>query len=183
MNTRTRILVASSALAAGTGLFGACASTTSGEDKAGVRPIRYDSQSVAAQVRDAQKQAAPGLTVGGATCPEKVKVAKGERFECTVKVAGVPAPYTVTIESIANDKVHFHLSPAKAIVSTAKAEEFLAQQATAQGLKGVTVNCGGPQVRVQDPGTTFPCLLRKGGQTQKVKILVKNVTGRIAIAS
>ncbi len=102
----------------------------------------YDGPAVAAEIEQAQREAAPDLEVGGASCPEDVKEEKGSSRECTVEVGGVTAPYTVTFETVTDDGADFNFSPAKAIVDVSKAEGFLVARAEDQGLVDVTADCG-----------------------------------------
>lgn len=174
-----RVAACAAALAGITLTLGACSSST---DSEGADRAAYLPKSVAADVRAAQQKTAPDLKVDRASCPPKVELKKGTSFLCTVRVAGVSAPYRVSITSLSAAKASYHYKPAKAIVSVAVTQRFLRQQVEAQGFKGVTISCGKAAVVVQEPGTTFPCTLAMGGQTQTVNILIKNLGGTIAIS-
>ena len=157
---------------------GACSGSVSvGTDK------NYDADKVAEQVQQAQQKVTPDLDVTDATCPDDVDLKKGTDFECTVSIAGVEAPYTVTITEVGDSSAHYDIAPAKAIISVDAAVGFLQDQADQQGLTGVTIECGDAEIIVQDPQTTFPCTLTNGGQVQDIVLLIKDLDGTVSIDS
>ncbi len=156
--------------------FGACqASVSTGSG--------YDADAIAKQVQEAQEKAAPGLDVTDATCPDDADVKKGASIECTVVVAGVEAPYTVTFTSVDGDDAKFDIVPTKAIVSVDEVVASIQDQVTGQGLTNVTVDCGAAAVVVQDPQTSFTCTLTHGDQTQPVTVEIKDLDGNVHISS
>ncbi|MEP9365463.1 DUF4333 domain-containing protein [Nocardioides sp. CN2-186] len=176
--TTTRAALSAAALVPVLLSIGACsASVSTGSDK------EYDADKVAGLVQDAQEKATPDLDVSDATCPDDVELKKGATFECTISIEGVEAPYTVTITEVGDTSARYSMDPAKAIISVDAAVGFLEDQATAQGLDGVTVDCGDAAIIVQDPQTTFPCTLTNGGQTQDVELLIEDLDGTVSIDS
>lgn len=178
---KTPIII--TALVAVTLSVSACGSSSGSDDQNSGGPDGYDATTLARQIRNEQQTKIPDVKVTDETCPEKPKVAKGATFECTVSIGGVKAPYAVRINSITDSKVNYAFRPAKAIVSIAKAEQFLKDQLAAQNMAGVEVTCPKAPVVVQAPGTTFPCTLAKGGETQRVAIAIKDIDGKIGIAN
>ncbi len=75
-------------------------------------------------------------------------------IDCSVTIAGVEAPYAVTVTSVEDGHAKFHIEPAKAIISVDAAVGFIQDQAEQQGLADVTVECGDEAIIVQDPKTT-----------------------------
>lgn len=140
-----------------------------------------DDKSVAKQIVDAQAKKAPDLKVDAGKCPSDIEAKKGAKFKCTVNVAGVKAPYNVTVTKIDGDDVLFDFEPAKPIISTAIAESYVTSQAEADGINGATVDCGDEEVIVQDAKTTFTCTLALGAEQQDVEIEIQDQEGTIAI--
>ena len=144
---------------------------------------QYDADKVAAEVQSAQEKVTPDLDVTDPTCPDDVDVKEGATFECTITIAGVEAPYTVTISDVGDTSAHFDIAPAKAIIYVDAAVGFLQDQADRAGSEGVTIECGDAAIIVQDPQTTFPCTLTNGGQVQDIALLIKDIDGTVSIDS
>ncbi|MCW2773665.1 MAG: hypothetical protein JWN91_1991 [Nocardioides sp.] len=143
----------------------------------------YDADAVAKQVQKAQQDATPDLEVTDATCPGDADLEKGATIDCSVAIDGVKAPYTVTVTSVEDGHAKFEIAPAQAIVSVAKTVEIIQAQMEKQGLAGVTVDCGGVAVVVQDPQTSFTCTLTKGDQSQDVTVAIEDLDGNVTITS
>jgi hypothetical protein len=141
----------------------------------------YDPADVADQVQKAQEKATPDLEVADASCPDDSKPKEGAAIECTITIAGVEAPYTVTFTTVTDDDVKFDIAPAQAIISTDKVVDYLVQEATDQGLADPTADCGEAAVLVQDPDTTFTCTLYVGEDAQDVTLRVKDLDGTVAL--
>jgi len=135
------------------------------------------------QLVDAQKEASPDLDVGEAACPSDVKAEIGSTFECVVTVAGVEAPYAVTLTGIDTDteRGQFDLKPAKAIIATDKVVAFLRAQLN-ESSRGARVDCGPAKVKVLDVGATFDCTLGDARSTQTVTLRAEDVEGTVVIA-
>lgn len=155
--------------------LGACSVEAGGVD--------YQPDELAGDVADAQREVSPDLEVENGTCPDEVDIEeKGDTFECTVLIEGIEAPYTVTVDAVTDDDVELLYEPAKAIVSTELAVQFLTEEAAAQGLEGAVAECGETLVVVQDPGTTFPCTLSIGADVQELEMMIDDLQGTISIA-
>lgn len=159
-------------------VLGACSGTVTVGSKSG-----YDADAVAKQVQKAQADATPDLDVTDATCPDDADVKKGASIECSVTIAGVVAPYSVTFTSVEGDNAKFDIAPAKAIVSVAKTIAVIQEQVDAQGLGKVDIDCGDAAVIVQDPKTDFTCTLTRDGQTQDITVQLEDLDGHITINS
>ena len=140
-----------------------------------------DDKSVAKQIVDAQAKEVPDLKVDAGKCPSDIEAKKGATFTCTVNVAGVKAPYDVTVTKIDGDDILFDFEPAKPIISTSIAEGYVSQQAEAEGINGATVDCGDEEVIVQEAKSTFTCTLALGSDQQDVEIEIQDKEGTIAI--
>ncbi len=88
-----------------------------------------------------------------ATCPAKVKVEKGGRFDCSVVVGGVTA--TVTVEQT-DDKTNVEVKALSGLLITSKLEAQILERLSKQATTKIEVDCG-PRVRAATPGETFEC--------------------------
>lgn len=140
-----------------------------------------DDASVVKQIVSAQKKNAPDLKVDGGKCPSDIEAKKGAKFKCSVNVAGVKASYDVTVTKIDGDDILFDFEPTNPIISTAITETYVSGQAEAEGIVGADVDCGEEEVIVQKAGSTFPCTLSLGGESQEVTIEIQDQDGTIAI--
>ncbi|MGB0099250.1 MAG: DUF4333 domain-containing protein [Nocardioides sp.] len=140
----------------------------------------YDPDDVAERVQEAQEEATPDLEVTDPSCPDDGEPAEGDAIECTVTIAGVEAPYTVTFTSVDDDGARFDIAPAQAIVSTEKAVAAIAAELDKQGVAGVEVDCGEAAVLVQEPATTFTCALTRGVRSSELTVTINDVDGNIS---
>ena len=140
-----------------------------------------DNKSVAKQIVDAQAKKAPDLEVNQGKCPSGIEAKKGAKFKCSVQIAGVKAPYNVTVTKVDGDDVRFDFEPTNPIVSTSITESYVTTQAEAEGIVGASVDCGDEEVIIQEVGSTFPCTLALGEESQDVTIEIKDKEGTIAI--
>jgi hypothetical protein len=129
-----------------------------------------------------QKRKSPDLKVGRATCPDRVRLANGTRFTCTVRIEGIKAPYTVTLRDVdaAGASGRFALAPAKPIIDVSRIVGLIRSklQPTA---RGATVTCGSAKVRVVEVGATIPCTITLGDAVQKVSAVVKDLKGTVVV--
>lgn len=173
----SRAALAAAAIVPVLATLGACSgSVSAGGDE-------YDAQAVAQQVQDAQQKATPDLDVTDASCPDDVELAVGEEFECTVSIASVEAPYTVSITDVGDSSAHYEIAPAKAILSVDAVVAFLRGEADAQGLTDAEIDCGQEEVLVADPQTTFDCTLTNGDASQVVTMVVDDLDGHVSLQS
>jgi hypothetical protein len=131
-----------------------------------------------------QKRKSPRLRVGGARCPDQVRLANGTRFTCTVQIEGVKAPYRVTLHDVdpARATGRFALEPAKPIIDVARIVGLIRGrlQPTA---RAATVTCGAAKVRVVEVGASIPCTITLGDAVQKVTAQVKDLKGTVVVRS
>jgi hypothetical protein len=176
--TRTRAALAAAIIVPVLSALSACsASVSAGSDD------EYDAESVAQMVQDQQQKVTPDLDVADASCPEGVDLKVGEEFRCTVSVAGVEAPYTVTITEVGDTSAHYELAPAKAIIGVDAVIAFLRDQAQAQGLADAEIDCGPEKILVADPQTTFDCTLSTATADQVVTVLIEDLEGNVSLQS
>jgi hypothetical protein len=129
-----------------------------------------------------QKRKSPRLQVGGAHCPDQVRLANGTRFTCTVLIEGVRAPYAVTLHDVdaASATGRFAVEPAKPIIDVARIVGLIRGklQPTA---RAATVTCGAAKVRVVEVGARIPCTITLGDAVQRVSAVVKDLQGTVVV--
>ena len=147
----------------------------------------------------AQQSSAPDLKVGNATCPKALAVPTSKlpvgTFQCTVIVDGTVAPYEVILSNTGGFQKGgtYRISPAKAIIDTAKIVAFVSASLDDADRASATIACGKKRVVVLDPGKTISCtVLRRpvaaaGASStvnttpQTIVFLVKDRDGRVAL--
>jgi Domain of unknown function (DUF4333) len=129
-----------------------------------------------------QKRRSPRLRVGGASCPDQVRLANGTRFTCTVEIEGTTAPYAVTLRDVDAAKAtgRFALAPAKPIIDVSRIVGLIRTklQPTA---RAATVRCGTAKVRVVEIGASIGCTITLGDAVQKVTAQVKDLEGTVVV--
>jgi hypothetical protein len=155
--------------------FAACGGSVGVSSGSGGGP---DLSKLEAKLVDLQNEKSPDLTVGGAQCPTDVDLQQGAKFECTVTIEGVDAPYSITLtEDDPEGAVgSFHIEPAKAIINVAIVTDFIATQAG-----GADAECGTEKIIVSDVGGTFDCTVNVGGHTENVQMIVRDIDGTVAV--
>ena len=88
-----------------------------------------------------------------ATCPDKVKVEKGGKFECKVVVGGVTA--TAKLEQT-DDKTNVEIKALTGLLLTPALEQQILARLAKETTSKIVVDCG-PRVRASTPGETFQC--------------------------
>jgi Domain of unknown function (DUF4333) len=129
-----------------------------------------------------QKRKSPRLRVGGASCPDQVRLVNGTRFTCTVRIEGTRAPYAVTLRDVdaAGATGRFALQPAKPIIDVTRIVALIRSklQPTA---RAATVRCGAARVRVVEIGASIACTITLGEAVQKVDAVVKDLQGTVVV--
>ena len=147
----------------------------------------------------AQQSSAPDLKVGNATCPKALAVPTSKlpvgTFQCTVIVDGTVAPYEVILSNTGGFQKGgtYRISPAKAIIDTAKIVAFVSASLDDADRASATIACGKKRVVVLDPGKTISCTIVRrpvaavGASStsnttpQTLVFLVKDRDGRVAL--
>jgi hypothetical protein len=129
-----------------------------------------------------QRRKSPDLKVGRATCPDRVRLANGTRFTCTVQIEGTKAPYAVTLRDVdaAGTGGRFALAPAKPIIDVARIVGLIRSKLQ-PGARGATVTCGPAKVRVVEVGATIACTITLGDAVQKVSAVVQDLQGTVVV--
>jgi Domain of unknown function (DUF4333) len=129
-----------------------------------------------------QKRKSPNLKVGRATCPDRVRLADGTRFTCTVRIEGTRAPYTVTLRDVDAAKAsgRFALAPAKPIIDVSRVVDLIRSKLQ-PGARDATVTCGSAKVRVVEVGAAIACTVTLGDAVQKVSAVVKDLQGTVVV--
>jgi hypothetical protein len=141
---------------------------------------------IEAKIASVQREAAPGLKVGGVSCPatlagKKTKVPVGN-YSCTITIEGVPAPYTVIVKEGGSLKGGvFQISPSKAIIDISKIVSFVKSSLDPADAAGTKVSCGSAPVVVADPGAPIVCTLTRGKAIEKLEFEIRNVNGLVAL--
>jgi hypothetical protein len=129
-----------------------------------------------------QQRKSPKLRVGGASCPDQVRLVNGTRFTCTIQIEGTRAPYAVTLRDVdaAGTTGRFALQPAKPIIDVTRIVALIRSklQPTA---RAATVRCGAARVRVVEIGASIACTITLGEAVQKVDAVVKDLQGTVVV--
>jgi hypothetical protein len=141
---------------------------------------------IEAKIASVQREAAPGLKVGAASCPatlagKKTKVPIGN-YMCTLMIEGVSAPYTVIVKEGGSLKGGvFQISPSKAIIDVAKIVSFVKTSLDPADAATTKISCGAAKVVVADPGAPIVCALTRGKAVEKLEFEIRNVNGLVAL--
>jgi Domain of unknown function (DUF4333) len=81
-------------------LLAACGGGAGGPTAPAARDELVGTADVERLLVTTQQRRSPGLRVGGASCPDQVRLANGTRFTCTVTIEGTRAPYAVTLRDV-----------------------------------------------------------------------------------
>jgi hypothetical protein len=141
---------------------------------------------IEAKIASVQREAAPGLKVGGVSCPatlagKKTKVPVGN-YSCTITIEGVPAPYTVIVKEGGSLKGGvFQIAPSKAIIDISKIVSFVKTSLDPADATNTKVSCGAAPVVVADPGAPIVCTLTRGKAVEKLEFEIRNVNGLVAL--
>jgi hypothetical protein len=141
---------------------------------------------IEAKIASVQREAAPGLTVGGVACPatlagKKTKVPVGN-YSCTITIEGVPAPYTVIVKEGGSLKGGvFQIAPSKAIIDISKIVSFVKTSLDPADAASAKISCGTARVVVADPGAPIVCTLTRGKAVEKLEFEIRNVNGLVAL--
>ncbi len=141
---------------------------------------------IEAKIASVQRDAAPGLKVGGVSCPttlagKKTKVPVGN-YSCTITIEGVPAPYTVIVKEGGSLKGGvFQIAPAKAIIDVSKIVSFVKTSLDPADAASAKISCGAATVVVADPGAPIVCTLTRGKAVEKLEFEIRNVNGLVAL--
>lgn len=128
------------------------------------------------------KDKAPGVKIGKASCPSGVKLTEGGTFKCTLQVANVTVPYTVTMSDIKGTKFHYGFKTTKVIIDLDAAASLVKNNLN-EASQGATVVCGdqGDQFLLAKVGDTFRCHLSLGSQTGTNTLKVLDSKGTVKI--
>lgn len=147
--------------------------TGAGASSAGAAEL--DSKKLAKQVASTVRTAYPELAVEKIKCPKKIKQKTGVVAKCTTAAGGQKLAFKVTQT---NRKGNVMIEASQAVITKAKAEEFVAANSSLPA----TVDCGPNPYLVISPGLTFMCTAVFGDQTtQKVTVSVNDVAGNVTI--
>jgi hypothetical protein len=148
---------------------------------AGCGSNSYDAGKIESFLSKSQEGKVRGLKLGAATCPKDVKLTEGVTFRCTLRIAGVDAPYKVRLTHVDADKVTITAEPAKALISTRAAVDFVSGRLNPSVAKRATVACAKPgvQVIVAAPGTQVGCVVAVDGKQLQAVLVVDDTSGHI----
>lgn len=112
-----------------------------------------------------------------ASCPDKVKVEKGGKFECKVVVGGVTA--TAKLEQT-DDKTNVEIKALTGLLLTPALEQQIHDRLAEKATVKIVVDCG-PRVRASTPGDTFQCHAKdEAGATADIDVKVKDEVGNVS---
>ncbi len=136
---------------------------------------KVDSSSVEKQVVTNVESVFPDVKDVSADCPSNVKAQKGKKFSCKLTLDGRVTYIRIEIKKVEGKRFTFDLKPTKAIIPITTYEKKLAEQ----GGAGTKVDCGDDKLLFKDPGDTITCKVTVKGQTQQLKLRVKDVKGNL----
>lgn len=141
----------------------------------------YDAGTVETYLKQSQEGKVRGLPIGAAACPEDVELSEGVTFQCTLELAGEPAPYKVRLTNVDADKVQINLEPAKALIATSAVADLVRSGLKPQYQDAAKITCGEKQLLVTDPGTKIGCVVKIGGEQAQAVARVVNKDGKIVL--
>lgn len=121
-----------------------------------------------------------GLRVSGATCPEGIKTVEGATLQCTAKLEGVQALFSVTVTEVdlSTGAFTIDLEPTKAILVIDRAVASLKSSLQDQA-PNATVDCGAAPVQVVEVGGAIECLISEGSNRLVVRGVVEDLDGTV----
>ncbi len=138
------------------------------------------------KIMSVQAEAARGLKVEKARCPDALAVPKSKlkvgTYQCTVLIDGVEAPYTVTIEKGGFLKGGaYRLEATKTILDLRTIAAFVREDLEPDVRETAKVSCGAKRVALVDKGDTVTCKVTGGGAVTSVSFKVVDKNGTVAI--
>ncbi|MGH9054794.1 MAG: DUF4333 domain-containing protein [Acidimicrobiales bacterium] len=111
------------------------------------------------------------------TCTSPIPLTPGQAFSCSTILDGQPLQLQGTIT---DDKGHFTVNPAEAVIVVSHAETQLQGDISAQAHTPTTLDCGTKTLLVVAPGHSFSCTAHLQGQgTRPVTVTVVNLKGDV----
>lgn len=141
----------------------------------------YDAGTVEKYLKQSQQGKVRGLPIGEAVCPEDVALSEGVTFQCTLELAGEPAPYKVRLTNVDADKIRINLEPAKALIATSAVVDLVRSGLKPQYQDTVKITCGDKELLVTDPGTKIGCIVEIGGEQRQAVVRVVNKDGKVVL--
>jgi len=154
------------------------------------RPAVLDSEAVEARIRARVEDAHP-VEVEAVDCPDEIPVEDGGRFRCTVTIdagsdggAGSGSDtghevveLVVEVRQVDGDG-RLDVTPTAALLVAAEVEtDIVDVLADRFEREDATVDCPGPEVRVEPPDATFECEARDGDDVRTVVVRVRDERG------
>lgn len=113
------------------------------------------------------------------SCPKRVKIEKGGRFDCEIAFGDVKGVATIEQKDA---ETNVEVVAITGLLLMPKLEGLLVTRLQGQGNANVKVDCG-PRVRAATPGDAFRCHATDGaGASLDVEVKVKDVAGNVDFA-
>jgi hypothetical protein len=110
------------------------------------------------------------------SCPPKVKVEQGARFDCEVTIDGVKGVATIVQK---DEQTNVEVVQVTGLLLTGKLQNAIVERLQAQSGAKVEVDCG-PRVRAAVVGETFRCQAKDDrGFSLEVEVKVKDTLGNV----
>jgi hypothetical protein len=134
-----------------------------------------DTRRLTKEVAVAVRSAQPDLPVTAVRCPKRIRRKADTTTFCVATAGGLSLLMRVTLT---DDKGGVAITSTQAVIAKAKAEEFVAANATLPA----QVDCGPDPYIVRAPGSPFVCSARfDDGTTQQVTLSPVDVAGTVTI--
>ena len=119
--------------------------------------------------------------IGAVACPDHVDQEKGNDFTCTVEIDG--EPLTIGVRQRDADG-NVRIDQVEAVISNAKAEDFVLAYARRNGRRLTSVTCGKGSITTRAPGEIITCTVEfADGGTGTARMQVKDTDGNVGLQS
>lgn len=117
------------------------------------------------------------LEVADVRCPDEVRAERGASFTCEADLGGTAV--AVEVHQV-DDDGGLEVEPAGAVLVATRVEADIVEVlADRFSRPGATVDCAGPEVRVEEPGSTFTCSAVDGDEERTVEVRVRDARGAL----
>jgi hypothetical protein len=144
-------------------------------------PVRLDA--IERKVTEVQRAASPGLKVGQADCDDVTRAPAGTTaVRCRITVGGATVPYRATVTMTTTGAGSFTVRATRVPIDTRVLIGFVREVLEPETRAEATVSCGAQRVVVVDPGDVVSCTARLGGERERFRFTVTDLSGAVEMA-